>query len=69
VAQELLILPKVDEEAANLIESSARHDVHRVGGWKKSADIPLGEAVANAIKARESRTGRMKRARGASKLS
>jgi hypothetical protein len=36
----------VDEAALDLIESSIRHDVHRVGGWTKGADQPLEEYIA-----------------------
>jgi hypothetical protein len=43
VAQELNTLPQLDEAAADVVESSARQDVHRVGGWRKEADRPLGE--------------------------
>ena len=65
VTQDLAILPRVDEEAADLIESSARQNVNRVGGWTKAADDPLGKAVAAAIEARDSRAGRKARSRSA----
>lgn len=58
VAQGLSVITKVAEEVADLIESSALHDVHRIGGWKKSSDASLEEVVASAIAARESRSGR-----------
>jgi hypothetical protein len=45
VATDLRILPRVDEASADLIDSSARSDTHRVGGWQKGADQPLGEIV------------------------
>lgn len=45
VAQELSGLSQLDEEAAATVESSIRHDVQRVGGWRKSADEPLGEVL------------------------
>lgn len=63
VAQGLAILPRLDEEAADLIESSARHDVHRVGGWKKAADDALGKVLTWALEARENRAGRKARSR------
>ncbi len=63
VTKELTMLPAVDEEAADLIESSARQDVHRVGGWKKGADEALGRIVAFALDARDSRSGRKARSR------
>ena len=61
VTQGLAVISRVAEEEADLIESSARHDVHRIGGWRKSADEPLGKVVANAMAARESRAGRKMR--------
>jgi hypothetical protein len=35
-----------DEATLDLAESSARHDVHRAGGWRKHPDRPLGAAIA-----------------------
>jgi hypothetical protein len=61
VAQEVAMLPKLEEAAADVLESSVRHDVHRVGGWRKGADEPLGKIVANAMAARETRAGRKMR--------
>ena len=52
VAQALSIVPQLDEAAAALIESSALHDINRVGGWKKKADIPLAEFVGRQIRRR-----------------
>ncbi|HEY0012342.1 MAG TPA: hypothetical protein VGB79_05760 [Allosphingosinicella sp.] len=63
VTQALTILPTMNEESADLAESSARQDLHRVGGWKKAADEALGRVVALALKARESRSGRKTRSR------
>ena len=57
VARELGLLPRLEEEAADLVESSARHDTHRVGGWTKAADDPLGTFVARRLEMRESRAG------------
>ena len=34
-----------DEAAADLIESSIRHDIAKIGGWTKGADMPLGEYI------------------------
>jgi hypothetical protein len=45
VNQDLAALPELDEAAAALIESSARHEINRVRGWKKHADIPLAQFV------------------------
>jgi hypothetical protein len=44
-AQALEALPRLGEAAADVAESSARQDVYRVGGWRKSADAPLGEGL------------------------
>lgn len=63
VTQELTMLPALDEEAADLIESSVRQDVHRIGGWRKAADEALGRIVALALEARDSRSGRKARSR------
>jgi hypothetical protein len=54
---------QLDEAALDLVESSARHDVHRLGGWKKGADEPLGVVIGRALRAREQRTGRKVQAR------
>ena len=59
VAQEVALLPNLEEAAADLLESSVRHDMHRVGGWRKGADQPLGKIVTWAKEARESRAERM----------
>ncbi|HEX8240285.1 MAG TPA: hypothetical protein VF574_11150 [Allosphingosinicella sp.] len=63
--QAMAILPRADEPTADLVESSARQDVYRVGGWTKSPDVPLGKAVAAAIEARGRRAGRKALARAA----
>ena len=60
INQELAALPELDEAAAALIESSARHEINRVGGWKKAADIPLTEFIE---KQRRLRSWRSKSAR------
>lgn len=54
---------QLDEAALDLAESSARHDVHRLGGWKKVADESLGKVVDRALKARRERIGCKLRAR------
>lgn len=43
MSQALSELPALEEATAAVVESSARHDVERVGGWKRSPDIPLAE--------------------------
>ena len=57
-AQILGNVSKLDEEAADTVESSLRHDTKRVGGWKKAPDMPLGEIVEHAKSARAQRAGR-----------
>ncbi|WP_420478302.1 hypothetical protein [Brevundimonas sp. FT23028] len=33
----------LDEAGLDVVESSLKHDVERVGGWRKGADAPLSE--------------------------
>ena len=54
---------QLDEAALDLVESSARNNVARLGGWTKGADTPLGDIIERALKAREERVGRKVRAR------
>jgi len=54
---------QLDEAALDLAESSARYDVHRLGGWKKGADEPLGLIVNRTLQAREERVRRKARSR------
>ncbi|MCJ2179126.1 hypothetical protein [Novosphingobium album (ex Hu et al. 2023)] len=53
----------VDDAAVDLIESSARHDVARKGGWRKGASEPLGECIKRGLEARRERVGRKSRSR------
>ena len=39
--QALTVVERLDEEAANIVESSLKQDVERVGGWTKCPDEPL----------------------------
>lgn len=39
------VLDLADEAKADIIESSLRHDLERVGGWKKGPDAPLSEFI------------------------
>lgn len=55
--RELSAAEQLDPEKLDLVESSARHDVGRVGGWRKGADAPLGEVIARDLKARVERVG------------
>ena len=64
VAQELSVLSRLPEEAAAVLESSARHDVHRVrGGWRKSADHTLRKVIAWALARKKRRAGRKAKSR------
>lgn len=69
--QAIAIAVMGDDAALDLAESSARHDVHRAGGWRKHPDRPLGEAIALQQAKRGRRFGRKDRSRlerAASKL-
>lgn len=46
VQQALSKLPCADDGEAALVESSARHDTNRVGGWRKRPDVTLAEHLA-----------------------
>jgi len=46
IVQSLPGVLRLDEAAADVAESSARHDINRVGGWRKTPDIPLGKYLA-----------------------
>lgn len=61
--QALCQVERVEETVAELIESSARHDVARKGGWKKAPSEPLGACVARGLKNRAQREGRKVRSR------
>ena len=51
-------IPALDEHAADVAESSARQDISRVGGWKKSPDQPLRDHVDRQQELAVMRTGR-----------
>lgn len=61
--QALAQADRLDEAELDLVESSARQNVARVGGWKKAPDEPLEVVIERASTAREHRTGRKMRAR------
>ena len=49
--QDLGVMQNADEETKDVKESSLRHDLERVGGWKKEPDISLGEILSrNPVK-------------------
>ncbi|WP_132092882.1 hypothetical protein [Caulobacter sp. BK020] len=50
--QALRGLDRLDEAAADLVESSVRQDVARVGGWTKSPDATLSEHLDRQLKRR-----------------
>lgn len=52
VNQTLDYIPTLNEEAASVAESSLRHDIERVGGWKKSPDAPLNEFIERQARRR-----------------
>ena len=55
--QDLADVDRQDESGLDLVESSARRDIHRVGGWTKHPDRPLGEHIQAKVRARAKRTG------------
>jgi hypothetical protein len=54
----LATLDGSDEAKTDLVESSARQDVYRVGGWTKAPDEPLHRVIQSKISARVQRVGR-----------
>jgi hypothetical protein len=65
--QAVAMIPSLDDAHAELVESSARQDVYRAGGWTKSADTPLGEYVKNGLEYRNWKIGWNSRKPGSSK--
>lgn len=55
VNQAMSHLPRLDDGEAGLIERSAQHDTNRLGGWKKSSDVPLAEYLEQKKRLRERR--------------
>ena len=53
--QAIAAIENVDDAKADLVESSARQDVYRTGGWTKGADEPLGKVVAIKLRNRVDR--------------
>jgi hypothetical protein len=58
VNQALSGIPELDETAAALVESSARQDLNRVGGWKKVPDISLSDHIDLQSRRRSKRESR-----------
>jgi len=44
--QALMGIERLDEGKADIVESALGHDIERVDGWTKSADMPLGDYIA-----------------------
>lgn len=59
----LAVIERLDEGVADRIESSLAQDIERVGGWTKSADMPLGDYVAGSKAWAERRIGSNARVR------
>jgi hypothetical protein len=55
--QAIAAIEKLAELRADLVESSARHDVYRVRGWVKGPHEPLGDVIASKLEQRERRVG------------
>jgi hypothetical protein len=50
----LQIVDRVEEAEVDLLESSLKHDVERVGGWRKWPPVSLADSVDGAHERRES---------------
>jgi len=50
--QALNVVDRLDDESAGVIESSLRQDIERVGGWKKSPDVPLADFMEDQARRR-----------------
>ena len=61
--QALANVEQLDDAALDLVESSARQNTARVGGWKKSPDQPLASVIERDAARRERNVGRKARNR------
>lgn len=59
-AQEVNIAVASDEAKLDVMESSLRQDLERVGGWKKAPDEPLGDFLKRQMCFRAWRTGKVR---------
>ncbi|MDH4746542.1 hypothetical protein OMP43_21165 [Sphingomonas sp. CBMAI 2297] len=59
----LAVIERLDAPVADMVESALRHDIERVGGWTKAADMPLGDYVASRKAWAERRIGSNARVR------
>ena len=50
--QALNVVHRLDDESAGVIESSLRQDIERVGGWKKSPDVPHADFMQDQARRR-----------------
>jgi hypothetical protein len=50
--QSLETMETADEVKADVIESSLRHDLERLGGWRKGADEPLADYLQHQARRR-----------------
>lgn len=46
-------------EVQDILESDARQDIGRVGGWRKYGDLPLGISVRQSIALHERKDGKI----------
>lgn len=50
--QALTVVDRLEDEVAEVIESSLKQDVERVGGWTKSPDAPLTDFIKGQARRR-----------------
>jgi hypothetical protein len=60
--QTLPMLARMSEERADAAESSIRHNVARVDGWRKAPDEPLAAHLKRQERLRDARVGRKEQA-------
>lgn len=61
--QDLAGAAHLDEAKLDLIESSTLQETHRVRGWRKSPDTPLGVVLKRTVEKRDIRVGRKARSK------
>lgn len=59
--QAIAQVERLDEAQADVVESSVRQDVHRLGSWTKLPDAPLEKTIAWTKEARVWRVTRRQR--------
>lgn len=50
--QALTVVERLDDAAANVVESSLKQDIERVGGWTKCPDEPLADYLQLQVRRR-----------------